>query len=112
MSAAILIRSGFYPQPDAVHAILEVVKQRQSRPLAGEVVQDVGLFNIREPEAIDFVKAALADRDPEFRRTALHAVQHMSVDTRSSFIAELERVAADPKEKAETRSLAAKLSRR
>jgi hypothetical protein len=81
-----------------------LVKEKPA--LTGGILEQIGVYRIRDPEAIEFVKAALGNPRPEVRLTAVNAVQQMSVDLRPMFQTILQHIAADPEERRETRSAA------
>jgi hypothetical protein len=88
-----------------IHAVLTSARARpQKEYAAADAIKYIGLAQIANDEALEFVRAGF--HDPPGRFSAVQAISHMPKEVRDRFASELQTVAEDPDERPETRSAA------
>jgi hypothetical protein len=86
--------------------VLSTVNRRADTGLSNGVIRQLGLMKTRQPEALAFLESNLNHPDTHVRESAVDAVLRLDPDMRSRFANPLARIAADPDESEQTRSLA------
>ncbi|MFN0166671.1 MAG: HEAT repeat domain-containing protein [Bryobacteraceae bacterium] len=104
--ACILLKDG--NDPRIIHDVIAFV-HKQGKP---EVIQDVlTCFRVlpikMTPDALSLISSGLDSPDVWVRRRAVEAVAALPLVERSPFLAQLNRLASNPKEQSEIRSTAA-----
>ena len=70
------------------------------------ILEQVGLYQITHEEAQKFIKSGLTDSDHFVRHAAVEAAGKMSGEIKQKFMPDVARIAQNPDETPETRSLA------
>jgi HEAT repeat protein len=86
--------------------IATLVTQRANAVLTSGVLDELGLVKTNDPKALALIASSLSSTDANVRFSAVQAVTRFDRDARTQFAAQLGRIAADPKESQQLRSMA------
>lgn len=89
-----------------LHKTLATVGRRADPGLNSGVIRQLGLMKTRSPEALGFLEANLGHPDVHVRESAVDAISRLDPDVKTRFAVHLTRIAADPNESEQSRSLA------
>jgi hypothetical protein len=95
-----------------VHAVLDLVAQRQDLKLRADVTQMLGLYRVIEDEALAFIGDGLKNADLHVRGASILALEQMASEVQRRFTSELQRLADDQSENSDIRSRALQILKR